>query len=167
MAAERHAWPNLPLSQLPTGAAPPRIRAADVDVALTLQPRFLAPALALCDDPSPSTRAAAATLAAALGGPGVADTLTGLLDDPEPAVRAAAARGLGRLEDARASARLAELLGDPVWSVRQAAALGLRSLRGPGVLLLRRSLASDSELARSMARQALDLPDGARVAARR
>jgi len=145
-------------------AARPGTADAGLEVAVGLaERRLLAPALALTSDPSPATRALAATLAGAVGGSAAARTVEGMVDDPEPEVRAAAVASLGKLGHWPAGPGIAEALGDPAWDVRRQAGLALAALGSPGLLLLRRSLSDEDRFARDMARQVLDLPDTARL----
>lgn len=120
--------------------------------------RFLRPALALCRASHIPTRARAATLTGAIGGPQATAVLTELLHDDAPAVRSAAAGALGRLRHWPAAGALADCLRDPIWNVRMAAALALRGLGAAGVLVLRKAMTDDDPSARDMARQVLELP---------
>lgn len=135
---------------------------AGLDVAAGLpDPRFAPAALRLRADDVPHVRAQAAGLLGAIGGDDAVSALEEMLRDPDADVRAAAAAGLGRLGHWPAAPALAALLRDPAWDVRRAAALGLRGLGSPGLLLLRRALTDPDAFAADMARQVLDLPDGA------
>lgn len=136
----------------------PKVAALQVAEGLA-DPRFFAPALVLCRDESPRTRALAATLLGTLGGSKGVEVLTSLLADAAPEVRAAAARMLGKLHHWPAAARLAGLLRDQTWIVRQTAGLALRALGAPGQLFLRRFCADADHFAADMARQVLDLPE--------
>ena len=119
-------------------------------------PDFLGPALALGDDADPRVRAAAASLAAAVGGAQAGAALDRMLADPDPLVRASAARGLGHLGRWRSAAALDGLLDDPEWRVRHGAALALHRMGPTGELLLRRR-AAGADPAMSSARAALEL----------
>lgn len=71
------------------------------------------PALtALCADPMPAVRAAAAAALGDLGYVEAGQTLAGLLKDPAIMVRAEAATALGRLRDARSAPALERALSD-------------------------------------------------------
>jgi len=122
-------------------------------------PRFAAAALHLCRDPHPAARARAATLAGAIGGAELVETLHALLDDPDPRVRASAAAAVGRLGHWPAAPRLARMLRDPAWIVRSQSALAMRRLGSPGTLLLRRALDDADRFAADIARQVLDMPE--------
>lgn len=141
----------------------------EVEAALAIaaglaEPRFLQPALTLCRDESPRTRALSATLLGALGGSAGVRVLMELLADSAPEVRAAAARALGKLGYWPAAPTLATLLRDRAWVVRLEAGLALRSLGAPGVLFLRRYLSDGDRFAADIAQQVLDLPDTAGLA---
>ena len=123
------------------------------------EPAFGPAARALAHDPSAQVRGLATSLLAAIGGPDERDELAQRLDDPEPEVRARAARGLGVLAHWPAAAAVAGLLGDPDWRVRRESALALRGMGAPGLLLLRRSMASPDRFASDMARHVLDLSE--------
>lgn len=125
------------------------------------EPRFFRPALRLCRDPIPDTRALAAGLLGQLGGAEAVAVLTELLDDSDPEVRAAAARALGMLNHWPAAPALARALRDRAWDVRREAGLALRALGSPGILLLRRCLSDEDAFASDMARQVLDIPESA------
>lgn len=132
---------------------------AGLEVAVVLaDPVMLPAALAASHHTATGTRAAAARLAAALGGSDVTRRLCELLDDPEPEVRTAAVRGLARLTYWPAAPRTAVMLRDPAWTVRREAALALRGLGPTGTLLLRRALVDQDAFARDAARQVLDVP---------
>ena len=149
------------LADYVTHHAGPRLVAA-LEVAVGLaQPGFLAPALKLCRDGSPSVRTLAATLLGQIGGMEAASMLQELLRDPEGSVRAEAARGLGKLGEWPAAPALAGTLRDPSWDVRREAGLALRAMGSPGILLLRRSLSDRDAFAADMARQVLDIPPSA------
>lgn len=122
---------------------------------------MLGDGLRLAIDQLPETRAGAASLLAGLGGEAATLALETMLADDDARVRAAAARGLGRLGGWESGTPLAACLGDPSWDVRLASALSLRALGAPGLVLLRRGLQSDDAFARDIARQVLDLPEGA------
>ncbi len=135
-----------------------------LEVALGLaEPRFLAAALRLCGDSSPSVRAMAARLIGQIGGKEGAAALVRLLHDSEAPVRAEAARSLGKLGEWPSAPALARALSDPAWDVRRAAGLALRSLGSPGILLLRQSLNHDDKFASDMSRQILEIPTSALV----
>ena len=138
-------------------------QAALVVAAGIAEPRFLGPALRLCRDPAPETRALAAALLGQLGGAEAVAILAELLGDSDPSARAAAAHALGKLNHWPAAPALARALRDRVWEVRREAGLALRSLGSPGILLLRRSLADGDPFASDMARQVLDVPGSAAV----
>jgi HEAT repeat protein len=123
--------------------------------------RFERAALRLSRDALPEVRARAAALAGAVGGAAAVEELRHRLRDPDAAVRAVAAEALGRLGDWPSAQGLAPLLRDPSWEVRSAAALALRELGSPGLLYLRRMLDDRDLFAADMARQVLDLPEGA------
>jgi len=132
---------------------------AGLEVAVVLaDPVMLPAALTASHDTATGARAAAANLAAALGGSDVTCRLCELLDDPEPEVRTAAVRGLARLTYWPVAPRTAAMLRDPAWTVRREAALALRGLGPTGTLLLRRALEDQDPFARDAARQVLDLP---------
>jgi len=122
-------------------------------------PRFSAAARLLCRDPLPAARARAATLAGAIGGSELVETLQGLLEDPDAAVRASAAAAVGRLGHWPAAPRLARMLRDATWVVRSQSALAMRRLGSPGMLLLRRALDDEDRFAADIARQVLDMPE--------
>jgi hypothetical protein len=133
---------------------------AALDVAAGLpDPAMAAAAHRLCGDPSPSVRARAASLAAALGGDELVARLTAMLGDPEPSVRAAAAAAIGRLGHWPSAFTVAKLLRDPAWVCRSQAALALRRLGSPGHLFLRRALGDEDRFAADIARQVLDMPE--------
>ena len=124
----------------------------DVEAAMAVaaglaEPRFAGPALRLCRDPIPETRALAAGLLGQLGGSEAVAVLTELMGDSDSAVRAAAARALR----------------DRAWDVRREAGRALRALGSPGILLLRRYLSDEDAFASDMARQVLDIPESAAV----
>ncbi len=78
----------------------------------TGHPDAKAPLLALCDDPMPAIRAAAAASLGDLGDKSVAPKLTELLKDAAIIVRAAAADGLGLLKDVNSVGPLTDALWD-------------------------------------------------------
>jgi HEAT repeat protein len=128
-------------------------------VATTLAvPGFLGKAVELCESADPATRAAAAGLAGAIGGPEAVTALSGLLRDPDCRVRAAAVRGLGSLGHWQAAGPVAELLEDRRWGVRRAAALALDRMGPTGTLLLNRAAREGSPAAADTASYALGLP---------
>ena len=127
------------------------------------EPRFAGPALRLCRDPIPETRALAAGLLGQLGGSEAVAVLTELMGDSDSAVRAAAARALGNLNHWPAAPDLARALRDRAWDVRREAGRALRALGSPGILLLRRYLSDEDAFASDMARQVLDIPESAAV----
>jgi HEAT repeat protein len=140
----------------------------DVEAAMMVavglaEPRFVSPALRLCRDPVPGTRALAAELLGQLGGAEVVAVLTELLSDSDSRVRAAAARALGKLNHWPAAPALARALRDRAWDVRREAGLALRALGSPGILLLRSFLSDEDGFASDMARQVLDIPGSAAV----
>ncbi|HZO99236.1 MAG TPA: HEAT repeat domain-containing protein [Terriglobia bacterium] len=144
-----------------SGQSRPGLEAA-LEVAVGLaEPRFLQPALNLCDHSAPSVRVLAARLLGRIGGKDAVAALKGLLNDTQGAVRAAAARALGKLGEWPSAPALALFLRDPAWDVRREAGLALRSLGSPGILLLRRYLTDQDRFARDMARQILEIPDSA------
>lgn len=138
-------------------------QAALVVAAGVAEPRFLGPALGLCRDPVPETRALAVALLGQLGGAEAVAILAELLGDFDSGVRAAAAHALGKLNHWPAAPALARALRDRVWDVRREAGLALRSLGSPGILLLRRSLSDEDAFASDMARQVLDFRGSAAV----
>lgn len=121
-------------------------------------PDLTAPTLTLARDPDPRVRAASLRLLGSIGGEESLRQIRDGLEDPAPIVRAEAAAALGRLRHWPASTRLADMLDDPEWIVRRAAGLALRDVGSPGIVLLRRSAASDDPLAGQLARQVLELP---------
>jgi HEAT repeat protein len=139
------------------------VEAAMVVAAGLAEPRFVRPALRLCRDPMPGTRALAAALLGQLGGAEAVVVLTELLGDSDSGVRAAAARSLGKLNHWPAAPALARALRDRAWDVRREAGLALRALGSPGILLLRSSLSDEDGFASDMARQVLDIPESAAV----
>jgi HEAT repeat protein len=139
------------------------VEAAMVVAAGLAEPRFIGPALPLCRDPVPDTRALAAGLLGQLGGGDAVGILAELLGDPDSAVRAAAARALGKLNHWPAAPALARALRDRAWDVRREAGLALRALGSPGILLLRSSVSDEDAFAADMARQVLDIPESAAV----
>ena len=70
-----------------------RVRAGDFVRQGHAREVLAAAARLLCRDPLPAVRARAATLAGAIGGEELVETLMELLDDPDAAVRASAALG--------------------------------------------------------------------------
>jgi hypothetical protein len=143
---------------LETHPGAPSLPALEVAAGLA-DPRFAAAARLLCRSPLPAVRARAATLAGAIGGEELVETLMELLDDPDAAVRASAAAAMGRLGHWPASPRLARMLRDPAWVVRSQSALAMRRLGSPGMLLLRRALDDADRFAADIARQVLDMPE--------
>lgn len=139
------------------------IPALHVAIALA-QPAFAAPAIRHCFSPLPEVRALAAELLGSVGGREGVETLTSLLADADFMVRASAARALGRIGHWPSAVQVAALLRDPEWEVRQAAGFALRALGSPGELMLRRYLTDSDSFAADMARQVLEIPDGAQVA---
>ena len=139
------------------------VEAAMVVAAGLAEPRFAGPALRLCRDPIPETRALAAGLLGQLGGSEAVAVLTELMGDSDSAVRAAAARALGILNHWPAAPDLARALRDRAWDVRREAGRALRALGSPGILLLRRCLSDEDAFASDMARQVLDIPESAAV----
>lgn len=138
------------------------VAAAALEVAGAVpDPRLLSPALALCGDSHPTTRARAATLLGSLGGPEAAAAVATLLADPAPEVRVAAAQATAALGNWQGAAAVSRLLRDPVWDVRRAAGLALHAMGNPGRLLLGRFREDADRFAADMARQVLDLPQTA------
>lgn len=121
-------------------------------------PRFIPPAIRLCESPDPELRAGAAELLGATGGGEGTDVLMSLLDDEDPDVRAAAARALGRVRHWRSAPQLAGRMRDTSWKVRRAAGLALRSVGPPGLLVLKKMLSDQNSFAADMAQQVLDMP---------
>lgn len=129
-------------------------------------PRFERAALRLCRDELPAVRARAAALAGAVGGEAAVAELRRRLGDADAEVRAVAAAALGRLGDWPSAPSIAPLLRDASWEVRSSGALALKELGSPGQLYLRRMLGDRDPFAADIARQVLDLPEGAEGEAR-
>ncbi len=98
--------------------------------------RFIAPAVDLTKNGSPTTRARAASVLAGSGDPSTAPALIDLLSDQSREVRAASARGLSKLGCWPASAQIEPLLSDDDQDVRREAARALCGLGAPGMVLL-------------------------------
>ncbi len=118
--------------------------------------RFYAQALSLSADPSPTTRALAASVLACAGNPGAGGELVALLDDPSDDVVLAAAAGLQKLSYWPSASRVEPLLDHESWQMRKQAGLTLLALGAPGEILLRVNSPGDGPAA-EMAVQALEL----------
>ena len=118
--------------------------------------RFYPQALALSGDPSPQTRALAASVLACAGNPSAGGDLVALLGDPSDEVVLAAAAGLQKLSYWPGAASVEPLLDHEWWELRKQAGLTLLALGAPGEILLRVNSPGDGPAA-EMAMQALEL----------
>jgi HEAT repeat protein len=118
--------------------------------------RFYLPAVARMADPSPDTRAVAASVMARTGNPGAGPRLVTLLGDPSDQVVLAAATGLATLAYWPGAAAVEPLLAHPLWEVRKQAALTLLALGASGSILLTVNAPGEGPAA-EMAGQALQL----------
>ena len=122
----------------------------------TSDDRFYAQALSLSADPSPATRALAASVLACSGHPSAGGDLVALLGDPSDDVVLAAASGLQKLSYWPGAASVEPLLDHEWWELRKQAGLTLLALGAPGEILLRVNSPGDGPAA-EMAVQALEL----------
>jgi HEAT repeat protein len=118
--------------------------------------RFYAQALSLSADPSPVTRALAASVLACAGNPSAGADLVALLGDPSDDVVLAAAAGLQKVSYWPGAASVEPLLDHEWWELRKQAGLTLLALGAPGEILLRVNSPGDGPAA-EMAVQALEL----------